>query len=234
MIFYYLLLGHLLGDFTFQTNRIAANKNTDTRWIILHTFIVTLSIILLTYHFGYIAILFALLNGLLHFGIDYYKAAIILKKPFYQFLAFLVDQLLHISILYGISLIPIKYDTSHLPLSKEQVFLLIAVVFTISFSSIIVQFLLKLLFSNQHPNFFMYNERLIGNIVRITTFIFLYASIIFSETFIITFILLLSSITYYYISKWRKWMSIQYFIVKLTLDFSFSFIGFVVFFKGLS
>ncbi|MBZ0195690.1 MAG: DUF3307 domain-containing protein, partial [Deltaproteobacteria bacterium] len=52
MAFYYLLLGHLIGDFVLQTDKIAENKGRHRKWNLLHVLVVTLCTLLFTYPFG--------------------------------------------------------------------------------------------------------------------------------------------------------------------------------------
>ncbi len=74
MSFYYLLLGHLLGDFTFQTDNIAKYKSIQWKWNLLHTVIVTLSMLIFAIPFGQLAVFLVIINGILHFIIDSFKA----------------------------------------------------------------------------------------------------------------------------------------------------------------
>ncbi len=226
MTFYYLLLGHLLGDFTFQTDKIAEKKNNDDLWIIFHTIIVTLSTIIFSIPFGIDLVLMAGINGLLHFIIDYFKSKLYIKNASFAFFYFLVDQTVHIFIIFIISQLVTPINTI-LPFSKNEVTFLISFVFISSFSTIFVQYILNIYFSSNNKSFFVGNERSIGNITRILSFFILYFAYIYSA-FITLFILSIGLAEYIlYAKKWHLWMSIKYFMTKFILDVLMSSLGFL-------
>jgi len=229
MTFYYLLLGHLLGDFTFQTDRIAEYKNKELNWIALHSLIVTLSMLLFALPFGLKLMALVLVNGLLHFFIDYFKTKITIKKPLSALIYFLTDQAIHIYIIYLISILS-SPDIESLPFSKEKIIFLIAFIFTLSFSTILVQMILKIIFSKYSHSFFIKNERAIGNITRVIAFLTFFFSFIYSYLFLVILMMLLTILIYFYRKKWYQWMNGIYFTVKIALDLTMAFIGFLILF----
>lgn len=227
MYFYYLLLGHLLGDFTFQTDTIAKNKSISWKWILLHSIIITICMLFLVILLDYKLIGLVLINGVIHFFIDYYKSKLPVKNSLWEFIYFVIDQAAHIIIIYLISLVVIKNpNILPLPIDRDTLNLLIALVFITSFSSIFIQYILRIIFYNNFRPFFIKNERLIGKATRISLFIIFYFSYFISifVLILIPVIIVLAIIYYHYRSN--KWMSLPYFRTKLILDLVMSLIGF--------
>jgi len=87
-----LLLGHILGDFYFQTTKMAENKNDKPKWLLIHSGAYSLciaAILLAGAELSRYFIFIALGTSLLHLPIDYIKKHIPKK-------AFTIDQFLHI------------------------------------------------------------------------------------------------------------------------------------------
>lgn len=233
MDFYYLLLGHLLGDFTLQTNKIAKNKSSNLKWILIHSIIVTSIMLIFALPFGLNLIILVLINGLLHFLIDFYKAKLKPKNPHIALLYFILDQTLHITIIYIIS--KINTDSySVLPFSQEIILLIIAGVFVFSFSAIFIQFILRILFPSNNENFFTNNERAIGNIVRSLTFLILLFSFYFGKFILILLPIVILIIIFFYYNSWHKWMSNKYFFTKITLDIIMAIFGFLLYMSQIN
>ena len=107
----FLLLGHILGDFYFQSEFMALKKDEDIKWVIYHSIVYGIVILLFTkmistsFNNRYILILIVS-----HFVIDTIKyfvirKHIIEKKKNY---IFSIDQILHIAILMIVSYLAIK------------------------------------------------------------------------------------------------------------------------------
>lgn len=225
MCFYYLLLGHLLGDFTLQTDKIAENKTKYWKWNLVHTVIVTLCMLLFSIPFGLLIMGLVLFNGILHYLIDYYKSKLPIENPLWALIYFIIDQSLHIFIIYLISSFAVK-NLNFFPFDESIVKFMITLVFTLSFSSILVQYILKLFFRGYNKKFFMDNEKNIGNFTRIFVFFTLYFTFKFSNLFILLIILAIAMNIFYYNRRWDKWMSSGYFKTKLLLDLTMSLTGF--------
>ena len=77
-----LLIGHFLGDFYFQTNKIAQSKEESLSKLIVHSLVYFLSMTL-----GILAIIslslfkWVVLISLLHFLVDWSKSFVIRKYP---------------------------------------------------------------------------------------------------------------------------------------------------------
>lgn len=233
MDFYYLLLGHLLGDFTLQTNKIAKNKSSNLKWVLIHSIIVTTIMLFLALPFGLNLIILVLINGLTHFFIDLFKAKLNLVNPIIALLYFILDQATHITIIYIISKINIdSYST--LPFSQEIILLILAAVFVISFSAIFIQFILRILFPSNNENFFTHNERAIGNSVRFLTFLILLFSHYFGKYMLILLPIVILIIIFFYNNSWYKWMTSRYFLTKITLDITMAVFGFLLYMSQIN
>lgn len=233
MDFYYLLLGHLLGDFTLQTNKIAKNKSNNLKWVLIHSSIVTLIMLALALPFGLDLIILVLINGLSHFLIDLFKAKLNLTNPIKALLYFIFDQATHITIIYIIS----KLNTdsySFLPFSQEIITMILASVFVFSFSAIFIQFILKIIFPDKNKEFFTNNERAIGNSVRTLTFLILLLSIYFGKILLLLLPIVILIAIFLYYKTWHKWMTNKYFFTKITLEILMAFIGILLYISQIN
>lgn len=99
---YYILFLHFLGDFVFQTDKMAKGKSTNLKWLSLHIleYMAVLFVgLFLLGNFAY-AWKFALLNGGLHLMTDYFTSK--LTSHFHKqnkihdfFIVIGADQLIH-------------------------------------------------------------------------------------------------------------------------------------------
>ncbi|MBI9012259.1 MAG: DUF3307 domain-containing protein [Clostridiales bacterium] len=231
MSFYYLLAGHLLGDFAFQTNKIAYKKNKEIKWTLLHVFIITLCIIVMGSVFGLKIIWVAAINGILHFFVDYNKKKINNVSPEISFLYFIGDQLVHIIILFILSII-LKEPV--IELNSRIIFTILIVLFTIPFSSVAIQFLLKIVEQLKDRSFYVKNEKILGNVNRFCIFISLYMSHRYSYVFILVIFIILILFWKYYKTELKSWMTFRYFIAKMLFELLFASIGFFTFTKLVS
>lgn len=229
MCFYYLLLGHLLGDFTFQTDRIAYKKVTSNKWNILHSVIVTSCMMILSFRFGFRILMLVAASGVLHFLIDYCKYKFTAKNNFQSLVCFLIDQAAHIYIIYLISLFPHK-DIPVGGLESRILFFTLALVFTVSFCGIFIQYLLKIFFPS-YKKFFNGNEKTVGQITRFTLFIAIYASLSYSFFFAAALPLVIFIEIYYYNKYMKGWMSRAYFSAATLFNIAFPVIGMYIFYN---
>lgn len=121
-----LMIGHLLGDFYFQTNTLAEKKKTSFVYTALHCFIYSLIMfVLLAITTGNLVeyLLPTLMIGVLHLVVDSIKCGayknVNLGK--YELPIFIVDQIIHIGILFVINcLCAIKYSVDWIPGISEN------------------------------------------------------------------------------------------------------------------
>lgn len=107
-----ILVVHYFGDFICQTRTMANNKSTSTKWLSIHvatyTFIIglLLSITTMNYFSFTNIIIYSLINGLLHFAIDFVTSKMTShfykKEDYYSFFAIIgADQLIHLLCLFS-------------------------------------------------------------------------------------------------------------------------------------
>ncbi len=100
MIFSYLILAHLLGDFVLQNSLLVRMKYKGYLGLIIHSSIhaVLIFLVLLPIYLSNIEILLygSLFIGIIHFFIDYTKVSFTKRSPKKQTTAFIIDQLVHI------------------------------------------------------------------------------------------------------------------------------------------
>lgn len=97
-----IILGHILGNFYFQTDNIAIKKKISFKYMLLHCFlysaIMYIMVNSLVENF-YISIEIVIIIGATHMLIDILKNKISKKTPKYEVTIFIVDQLVHVCIL---------------------------------------------------------------------------------------------------------------------------------------
>jgi hypothetical protein len=88
-----LLILHFIGDFILQTDKMALNKSKSVKWLTIHVVVYTIPFLLINW-------LYALINGVLHWIVDYVtsrQAAMFHRKGqrsmFFKIIG--LDQLLH-------------------------------------------------------------------------------------------------------------------------------------------
>lgn len=105
MMFRVLVIGHLLGDFFFQSKKLAEKKAQENSKLALHCGIYFITILLVAGSFVDKAAwgtLFSILLGvsILHGIIDVIKINLEKKSEIQKYILFITDQILHIGLLY--------------------------------------------------------------------------------------------------------------------------------------
>lgn len=225
MIIYQLLLGHFLGDFVLQTDAIAGNKGKYWQWNALHAFLVTLCIFVLAVPFGTVTLLLVLLNGVIHFFIDYFKPYVVRRLKLSELTGFLADQLLHMLLLYLISFTAVPDRSSFLLQDPQTVKLLLVIVMVTSFAAVLNQFILGAVFPRADSRLFKRGEKPAGILARLFVIIIVFSSISISLFFLFLLPLAAAVLIPLCRQAWKSWMSAGQLAFKLLLDLAVSMVG---------
>lgn len=147
IVFWRLILAHLLTDFTLQTNKLAEWKRKNIIGVVLHSAIFLILAIILTRPFlkdiwwrfpGWFVII---LLFVIHFIEDEYRSLCIQKSNAPDnFLFFLWDQMIHIVIIFVFS--PAKGNI----ITEKWVLLLIIAIIVTHFASIVIYYVEQLVY----------------------------------------------------------------------------------------
>ncbi|NSW92454.1 MAG: DUF3307 domain-containing protein [Firmicutes bacterium] len=225
MCFYSLLLGHLLGDFTFQTDKIAENKTKIRKWNLLHSAVVTASMLIFSFPFGLIIITFVLLNGIAHFFIDQFKSKLPVKNSVHAFIYFIGDQLVHIFFIYLISRFS-NGNAGILFFDDKTLKFFVILLLVVSFASVLNQYILRFIFPACSSKFFFKNEKIIGSITRALIFFIIFFSFNISSLLLLAIPVFVAFNILYYNKIWYKWLDLKYFYVRLLMDLAVPAIGY--------
>jgi len=103
-IFLLLLIGHFLGDFYFQTDKIAKNKNINSSQLIKHCFLYTIAMVLVILPvFSIDLFVWSIAISVVHFGVDLIKSQIKNREK-HEVGIYSLDQVIHILVVSGVSL----------------------------------------------------------------------------------------------------------------------------------
>lgn len=98
-IIFLLISLHFVADFLLQNDKMALNKSSSVKWLVIHCFVYYLPFYIVEVA-GLLPVGFSILNGTIHFMIDFISSKV--SKKFYnlnnRYLFFLIiglDQLIH-------------------------------------------------------------------------------------------------------------------------------------------
>lgn len=97
-----IILGHIIGDFYLQTDKMAENKKKSMKYMIMHCLIYALLMAIIIFLLSNSIMQTLLITGLIlitHFLIDIVKKHIYKKYEKYEYMIFLLDQVVHILVL---------------------------------------------------------------------------------------------------------------------------------------
>lgn len=221
----FFLLAHFIGDFVFQTNKIAKMKSEEIKGVFYHSMIVLISQVALLAIFGWKGILAGLISSIIHFAIDYSKLSIGKYLNRFSFLYFIFDQILHIAVI-----ITIAYYFKPTVALNANVFLCIKymnfiIIFTY-ITTVMSKMLLRDLFENaRNSPFFLGKERLIDGITSLMIFF----SMVSFNLLIATFISIVLCIIYIIIQKKLYPYSFNNIVIKFSFYLLAGYIGKCIF-----
>lgn len=140
-------------------------------------------------------------------------------------MGFLIDQLLHMSLLYLISLTAIPDTTSFMMQDPQTIKLLMMLVLVTSFAAVLNQFLLGAAFPRTGGKFFEQGEKKIGILTRLLITIALYFSISLSPVFLLLLPVTAIMLIFVYKSGLTSRMSAKQLGFKIALDIAVSMTG---------
>ena len=224
MAFYYILLGHLIGDFVLQTNRIAVNKPLHRRWNILHAVIVTLCMLVFAIPFGFFTALFTLCAGALHLLIDKAKVVFAEKYQIHDLLAFIIDQVLHIAIIALISVFA-SSDPTLFFLDKQIVMIVLILSFVTFFAAIFNQYILLGIIPRNDNSFFRRGEKLAGICARFLITLSIFLAISYNFLFLLIVAAVPAILVLQAKPSIKDSVGVRELLIKLLLDWNFSAAG---------
>lgn len=207
------LLAHFLGDFVFQTNKIAKMKSEDIKGVFCHSMIVFIFQTALLSMFGMKGIVAGILGAMTHFLIDYAKLLLGKYLIRLSFFYFLIDQTLHIAVIVILDYLlkPDMAINGNIVLSAK--YLIFLIVFTY-ITTVMSKMMLQDLFENiRNSPFFMEKERIIDGAFSLVSFI----CIVNFNLLIAKLILLVICILFITIQKKRY--SYDYYCIAIKLGF---------------
>ena len=165
------LLAHFVGDFVFQTNKIAKIKSEHSNGVLVHCIIVGIIQIFFMSIYGLIGILAASISSFLHYYIDFYKYKLgkIINK--YTFVYFIFDQGVHIVIILLLAYFLNPTIVFNINIDYYVVYLLFIIFFTY-ISTVMCKMILRDIFEEiRNMNFFLKKEREIDLVFSLSLFI---------------------------------------------------------------
>lgn len=110
-----LLIGHFVGDFYLQWNKMVEEKRKSSiKYHLLHALLYAISIALFIIVFNewWVILVISVSLGALHFGVDYLKSVINHKdhRAFLKAIIFSIDQIIHIVLLIVASIYLTKFN----------------------------------------------------------------------------------------------------------------------------
>ena len=167
-----LILAHLLGDFVFQPDHWIVEKNEKhfkSKYLYYHIAIHTLLLVIILQFDSKYWLAF-LLIPISHYSIDLGK--LLLKDKIETKVLFLIDQILHFSVIFLVAKIYISIQVNFTQLFQPKVILLLTALITISYVASVI---IKILVSKWKQESDSTNEagKYIGMMERLLVFVFI-------------------------------------------------------------
>lgn len=235
-----LILFHVIADFYLQSQIIADKKNNSYKYVVYHSvlYLIAYFFIFLFFKITFILFFSILLIGVSHFVIDSIKYKIISKKGFNSSSLFIIDQILHISILVVLFLLVQKtnyillFERFNVEQYSNYIKGVTAVLIIFKPSNVLIKSFLTL---NQYSkNTTDKNEepirlgRLIGNLERLLILL----SLLANQYVVIGFIFTAKSIV-----RWEKLKEknfAEYYLIGTLLSVVIPIIAYYIFLKNIS
>ncbi|WP_026661130.1 DUF3307 domain-containing protein [Butyrivibrio sp. AC2005] len=107
-----LMIGHILGDYYFQTEKIAEEKEKSYRGIVIHSLVyILIMIVMMALAFNKYFVCIGVIAAIVHFVIDSLKYVMIKKRVIKDgWYTFSIDQFLHVLTIAGLGFVCFKYS----------------------------------------------------------------------------------------------------------------------------
>ncbi|WFD10529.1 DUF3307 domain-containing protein [Tepidibacter hydrothermalis] len=190
------ILGHLVGDFVLQTNKVAIMKSTSKKGVFIHSLIVFVSQAVLLSIYGINGIIASLLNFIIHYSIDSLKENINKHIKKYKFIIFVLDQIIHI---VGIYILSLNFGLTNniLMIDLSLIKILITIIVLTYVSSVMVIILIRDIDSSLiEKRFFKKKERIIDALTNLMVWLLFYLPLFWSISLVI--------LLFYFYQKYQK------------------------------
>jgi hypothetical protein len=176
------IIAHLLADYFFQTDKWVESKNNSgikSRFFIMHLVLVFITSWILSFQWLFVVAAFTI--TLLHTIIDVIKSKLSNNKKVSRYL-FFADQILHIGVIIAVTWLHNKIFILNpwftIPLSHQQIMIAAGFIFITKPSNIIIReifslYSIKVPKDGTEPQELPNAGKLIGNMERILTLIFI-------------------------------------------------------------
>lgn len=167
-----LVIGHLIGDFLLQTEKVVVWKQKEWRGAAFHGLLVALAMQIVLLPFYPQLYTLVAIQGFFHALIDWVKSKLAFSLSGWEIVAFLLDQLLHLLVILGgvylfaaiLGGLPSSLVVINLKALLTIITYLLTSVFAVIFLQMLVNLFLPVAFNQP---FVSYQSRLVGLVERI-------------------------------------------------------------------
>ncbi len=165
------LLAHFLGDFVFQTNKIARMKEENLRGVLYHSSIILFFQVALLSVYGVYGILAGIFSAMTHVVLDAIKLVVGPKIRKITLAYFLLDQCLHIAIISVLA--AVFRPAAVLPASLALLvkYILFCIIFTYIVTVMCKMLLRDWFVSIRSTPFFLHRERMQDGVFSLLLFL---------------------------------------------------------------
>lgn len=193
-----LTIGHLIGDFLFQTEKIVLWKQKELKGIVFHGIIVALAMGLVLLPFYPQLYWLVAIQGLFHILIDWGKIKISFPIPGQELISFLLDQFMHLGVILGSVYFLVATERELQPvqeISETLLYIITAYLVATVFAAIFLQVIVNQIFPQPRKQpFLFWQSRFTGLIERILVT----TSILSSSFFLLIIGFLITPAAYYF------------------------------------
>lgn len=193
-----LIIGHLIGDFLLQTEKMVLWKQKKLMGIVAHGIVLTLTMQLVLFPFYPQFYWLAAIQGLSHILIDWGKIRISFPIPGQELVSFLLDQLLHLGVILGNVYFLVACKKGELQpageINENLLYIITAYLLVTVFAAIFLQVIVNQLFPQPRKQPFLFWQcKLTGILERV----FVTTSLLYGSLFLLVIGFLVTPAAYY-------------------------------------